>query len=380
MPMQRIGIIAESFGTLSDPHKTTSSALMKSSGYNIGNWAFWNATHKLAGPSARLIPGRPNSKDYIDDIDIIIIPAANWLQPRYDFSWLADFIEEMNKPCIMIGLGAQSHNEDIFHPMTEGTLRMLRAVSSRTPYIGVRGEYTYKTCQHHGINNVQVMGCPSLFTNNSPTLGQDISKKWQKHTDGKTIIHATMFPPNVKQAEQWLFEYLSKNDGTSYVVQAPQSFIKPQFREQLHEKDLAFMEKHRHSLREGIEIDELLQILYKKGYLPFSVDSWINYISFFSRAIGTRIHGSVLSLSATTPTICITHDSRTKELCKIMQIPSVPCETISKENTIDELFDQTKFNANTFNENRKVLAQTYKELFTEAGVAMTDHLGKIIGS
>jgi len=376
--MQRIGIIAESFGSLTDPAAGTSTTLMKSSGYNIGNWAFWNATSKLVGPNIKLISGHPNSKDYIDDIDIIIIPAANWLQSRYDFSWLAVFIEEMDKPCIMIGLGAQSHNEDIFHPLTEGTLRMLRAVSSRTPYIGVRGEYTYKTCQHHGINNVKVMGCPSLFTNNSPTLGQEISKKWGKHIDGKTIIHATMFPPNVKQAEQWLFEYLSNNEGTTYVVQAPQALIKPQFREKLHEKDLIFIEKYRHNLREGISTEELVDILYKKGYLPFSIDSWINYISFFSRAIGTRLHGSVLSISATIPTICITHDSRTKELCKIMQIPSIPCENISEENTVDELFDQTHFDASKFNENRKDLAQEYIKLFKQADVIMSNHLEKII--
>lgn len=201
--MQRIGIIAESFGNLSDPANTSSRILMKSSGFNIGNWAFWNATRKLVDGDVTLISGRPNSEDYIDKLDILIIPAANWLQHRYDFSWLADFIEDIDKPCIMIGLGAQSHSEETIHPLTEGTLRMLRAVSSRTPYIGVRGEYTYKICKHYGVDNVQVMGCPSLFTNNSPTLGEDISKKWQQHIDGKTIIHATMFPPNVKQVEQW---------------------------------------------------------------------------------------------------------------------------------------------------------------------------------
>lgn len=376
--MKKIGIIAESFGSLSSPFQTTSRSLMKSSGYNIGNWAFWNATYNLVNKNAILISGHPKAEDFINKIDILIISAANWLQPRYDFSWLADFIAEIDKPCIMIGLGAQSHNEDIIHPLSEGTVRMLQEVSSRTPYIGVRGEYTKKVCLQNNINNVKVMGCPSLFTNSSPTLGHDISKRWHLHVKGKTIIHATMLPKNVKQTEQWLFDYLTKSEGSSYVIQAPQSLIKPIFQEKLSEKEIIFLEKYRHTFREGISINKLQDILFNKSYLPYSVDAWINHISYFSRSIGTRIHGSVLSLSATTPTICITHDSRTKELCHVMQIPSITCESINKDNTIDEIFDEITLDAESFNENRRELAKQYQLLLLELGLSESSHLKKII--
>jgi len=374
MKYKHIGFIAESFGSLSKSIDFNSTELMKASGFNIGNWAFWNATKKIIKGKITLISGHPKAKDFINKIDILIIPAANWLQPRYDFSWLADFIERINKPCIMIGLGAQSHDEKIIPTLTDGTLRMLRAVSSRTPYIGVRGKYTDKVCRHHGIQNVRMMGCPSLFTNNSSFLGQDIAKKWQHHIDGKTIIHASMFPPNVKQVEQWLFAYLTQHHSTSYIVQAPQALIKAHFREPLHEKEEVFLDTYRHTFKEGISIESLQKVLYLKGYSPYSVDAWLNYISFFSRAIGTRIHGSILSISATIPTICITHDVRTKELCDIMLIPSIPCDSIDKKNTVDEIFNQFHFDAIAFNENRKQLAQSYNKLFLEAGISPSQHL------
>lgn len=376
--MLRIGIIAESFGDLPDPFQVTSRSLMKSSGYNIGNWAFWNATRRLINEDAILISGHPQVDDYINKIDLLVIPAANWLQPRYDFSWLADFIEGIDKQCVIIGLGAQSHDDDIVHPLTKGTLRMLKAASSRTPYLGLRGEYTKKVCEHYGITNVKVLGCPSLFTNNSPTLGRILNKKWEKRTNAKTIIHAAMFPSNVKHVEQWLFNYLISHCSASYVIQAPQSLLKPQFQEQLEDSDIEFLEKYRHTFQENIPLEELLDKLFHRGYLPYSIDAWINYISFFSRSIGTRIHGSVLSLSATTPTICITHDSRTKELCNVMKIPSTPCESISKEHTIDELFDNISIDANVFDENRRALAKQYQSLLHDSGATQSNHLNKIL--
>lgn len=187
-----------------------------------------------------------------------------------------------------------------------------------------------------------------------------------------------MFHNNVKHVEQWLFNYLSTNDNTSYIIQAPRAFIKPLFQEAFHSTEADFIEKYKGNFKEGIDTEEFLSILYNKSYSPPSVTSWINYINFFSRSIGTRIHGSVLSLSATVPTVCITHDSRTEELCKVMQVPSISCKLLSKDNTIDEVFDQINFDALAFNENRRYRAQQYKELFDEAGAPSSEHLNKMI--
>ena len=373
----RIGVLAKNFGTpYNEGTLVSSDFLMRESGRNIGNWAFWYATSKLIDANLSLISEKPKSKDYKDKIDIIVIPAANWLQPppRYDFAWLADFIEEMDKPCLMIGLGAQSHDNGKIPSLSEGTIRMLKAISKRSPYIGVRGEYTHKVCKTYGIDNVKVMGCPSLLINNSPSLGQSIAKRWPLHTNGKTIIHATMLRSNVKHIEQWLFDYLSKHDNSSYVIQDPKALIKPLFQEAFHQAEVNLIEKYKSHFKEGITTEEFLSILYNKSYSPPSVTSWINYINFFSRSIGTRIHGSILSLSATVPTVCITHDSRTEELCNVMKVPSVSCKLLSNEITIDEVFDQINFNANNFNENRKYRAQQYKELLESVEIPLSRHL------
>ena len=377
----RIGVYATNFGTpLNKDTLISSEFLMKESGNNIGNWAFWHATSKLLDAELSIISGNPKTKDYKDKIDIIAIPAANWLQPRYDFAWLADFIEEMDKPCIMIGLGAQAHNNNHIPDLSEGTIRMLKAVSARTPYIGVRGDYTYKVCKSYNIDNIKVMGCPSLFINSSPSLGQSIAKRWPQHTKGKTVIHATMFHNNVKHVEQWLFDYLSNNDNSSYIIQAPRAFLKPLFQETFHKTEIDFIEKYKNNFKEGVSTENFLSTLHAKSYSPPSVTAWINYINLFSRSIGTRIHGSVLSLSATVPTVCITHDSRTEELCNVMQVPSISCKVLTKENTIDEVFDQVDFDASAFNENRRYRAKQYKELFDEAGIISSKHLTDVIQS
>ena len=375
----RIGIFAPNFGIPINQETLVSSGfLMKASGNNIGNWAFWHATSKLFNADISSIGENPRSADYKGKIDYIVIPAANWLQPRYDFTWLADFIEEMNLPCLMLGLGAQSHRHDSIPELSEGTIRMMKAISSRTPYIGVRGEFTFKVCKSYGIENVKVLGCPSLFINNSPTLGESIAERWPLHKRGKTVIHATMFHNNVKHVEQWLFDYLRTNDNSSYVIQAPRSFIKPVFQEALHETELEFIEKYKGHFYDGGSSDDLLSVLYNKCYSPSSIVAWINYINLYSRSIGTRIHGSVLSLTATVPTVCITHDTRTEELCKVMKVPSISCKEISKENTIDEVFDQVSFDPAEFNDNRRNRAKQFKELIGAAGLASSKHLEKLI--
>ena len=43
---------------------------------------------------------------------MIVVAAANFLFPKFDFGGMADYIERANLPVAIVGLGAQSNSYD----------------------------------------------------------------------------------------------------------------------------------------------------------------------------------------------------------------------------------------------------------------------------
>ncbi len=74
-----------------------------------------------------------------------------------------------------------------------------------------------------------------------------------------------------------------------------------------------------------------------------------------------------MSLAAELPTICITHDTRTRELCDIMKVPQVASTAIHRYSSVSDLFEEVKFDGDLFEENRSDLAKKFLELISAAG-------------
>ena len=55
----------------------------------------------------------------------------------------------------------------------------------------------------------------------------------------------------------------------------------------------------------------------------YNVVRWRNAMATLDLIVGTRIHGSMISIAAKTPTLTIAEDARVKELCKQMRLPMV---------------------------------------------------------
>jgi hypothetical protein len=83
---------------------------------------------------------------------------------------LADFLEKVKLPCVMIGVGSQAPNYDSEIKLQKGTVRFLKIVSERSVSIGARGFFTASWLEKYGIKNVDIIGCPSFFWTCRPTL------------------------------------------------------------------------------------------------------------------------------------------------------------------------------------------------------------------
>lgn len=99
-------------------------------------------------------------------VDCVVIFAANWLQPRTDLSNLADALERVNLPVVVLGLGAQSGGKDLKPPeLSKGTQRFLSIVAECSSLISVPAKFTAETLAAYGVHNVAVTRCPFATAN-----------------------------------------------------------------------------------------------------------------------------------------------------------------------------------------------------------------------
>ncbi len=395
--MARVGYMADNFGEFSSSMKVTADNIMWKSGSNIGNFAFWNAAQLLFDEEMVLFPYGSKPDNYIGQLDFIVIPAANWLSVGQDFTWLATFIEAVDVPCLVFGLGAQSESTDNFPVLEKGTLDLLNVLSKRTPYLAVRGGYTKKLCKNLGINNVEALGCPSILTSPNQNLGEVVASKWARKPD-KVAIHGLNLKPNIQFVEQYLFNLLEEIKGSSYIIQEPRSFIRLMTQEGLTEEDNKLLKQAYHYLvlkksdqsimqvlrryvcpdYSNFSYDHFIRVLRASSYVPFSLNAWANYLFYHSHAVGTRIHGSIISLTAEIPSICIPHDTRTRELCHIMKIPALLLDQEVMPKSVDAMFSEVHFNAEIFDENRRDLAIKNADMIQQVGLKISPHLKQFL--
>ena len=371
--MKKVAYLAENFGSLPHGH-TPLSSVMHLSGHNIGNFAFWNANRKLFDEDVTLFGFGSNIAGLTkDNVDFIYIPAANFLNATSDLGWLAKLIRKIDRPCVIVGLGAQSEHEKTIPTLTHGTIDFLKEAAARTPYIGVRGSYSKSVCEANGIDNVRVMGCPSIFTNGDRTLGVKIEPAWSKPIE-KLAIHASSIKAHVRHAERMLFAQLSVHPGSSYILQRPVELMKVARGNLLTDADEKYI-SHAHSfLAPDLSRTSFLRIIRSYGVVPYSIDSWLFYLAGHSHSIGTRIHGAILSLSAGLPSVCITHDTRTRELCDVLKVPNIDCSTIKGFSSVGEILNSVKFDGKIFEDNRSELGKQYISLMNEAGIGASKYL------
>lgn len=70
--------------------------------------------------------------------------------------------------------------------------------------------------------------------------------------------------------------------------------------------------------------DALRAWLSKHALIFFNVREWESYLASRSFAIGARFHGNVAAMHVGTPTLTLTFDSRTREMCEYLEMPSMP--------------------------------------------------------
>ncbi|WCL55668.1 polysaccharide pyruvyl transferase family protein [Gimibacter soli] len=282
--------------------------------------------------------------------DQIILAGSNMLKATVNFGFLAKFVRETGLPFSIVGAGAQAQHEDEKLTVHEGTLRLFRVAKRSGGISGVRGEYTAKVLRENGIENVEVIGCPTMYLN----AGNPDFKVRQPNREQmeKVIISYKLdrkgYDNNdlLQQVQRQMFQdQLAR--GFHQIVQTNQRDGREAYEKAFSGENQALMRRYFDLPAEQLEA--LRDTGLNRTHLFFTWKEWRGFFDDADFTFGMRFHGNVMSIMAGVPTLWITHDTRTEELCRTAGFPYVTLDDLGRKGySFDhmlDLADMSDFNA-----------------------------------
>jgi hypothetical protein len=376
----RVGYLASNHGAVPAGRLSTppsGAEIMRETGQNTGNLAFWRAGAALVQEPLTLLPWHWNGRDGRDEIDLLMIPAANFLNPDWDFAGLADAITAFAGPVMVFGLGAQAQLESDEVVLRPGTVRLLHALSAQCSSLFLRGPFTAGICARHGVHNVTIAGCPSITLNPSPRLGAAIEERIGRELRRLSCAGAAT-KDEIQPLEAALFARVCATPGSSFILQCPAELIdltapgRPAEPQSLARARAFFAPD---AAAAAFHAD------FARVATCFTdADAWIARLrqDGIDYTINTRIHGTILALMAGIPSLAIGHDARIRELCSVMAIPCLPPGAVQGElDRIPDLFTALDFDGAAFDRRRRDLARLYRNHIAAAGLTPAANLATL---
>ena len=354
----RVGIVTTApAGRIENPGHRPTQDLYNMCGHNVGNLAFWGAVSAIVDTKPVYFPWSFRPEEVNEKVDVLVFPAANQLNPRFDLGSFAALFERVRVPLVVVGLGAQAATLGGEVQLKDGTIRWLRVIGERAPLIGARGMFSADVMAAHGVKNVEVTGCPSFQINPADNLGAQLAAK-SRGPFKRISVNQGDVPGNVRRAEAILCSYVAQHPS-QYVVQAPQMWLSAALgrNDEMKPEELA-------------TLTELFPdpAAHAKIVAYYDFREWIRALTHYDLSIGTRIHGNILALQAGIPAICIDHDSRTRELSETIMMPRLPIRTFIEWGSVEALVERYPFDWSLFDTNRRMLRNRIRSVFEAAGV------------
>lgn len=316
----RVGIISIQPGAR-NPADLPFAHFYTSLGSNTGNLMFTVAVHRqMRGEVTRFSFGF-DPKKVNEGCDCLVIPCANWLNPRVEWDWFCDLIAQVEIPVIPIGLGLQSPHRDLDRvAISPSSQRLAHLFAEKAPLISVRGDFTRDYLRSLGIDNAVTTGCPSLYTRVSDTETYA--------PEGGIALLSTRYPIrqdflDMKSLNNALFKVAVKHD-LDIIFQSEREEMEYLF----YRKAEALFPAH---LPDGLQQvygvetpEQLVAFIDRRGHCFTDLGSWAAYAQSKAGIIGTRLHGTILALNAGCPAVLFAHDSRTAEMIEFAALPTAP--------------------------------------------------------
>ncbi|UFZ01821.1 polysaccharide pyruvyl transferase family protein [Bradyrhizobium ontarionense] len=291
---------------------------------------------------------RIDPKEVHERFDMIVIAAANFLFPKFDFGGMADYIERADLPVAIVGLGAQSNSYDPNIELMPGTERFVKVIAERVPSIGVRGPYTQQVLARRGVHNVTVTGCPSFYMRGPGGLNLqakpfDQVKRISINASRDVIGHSF---DKEKMKNHVLDIYRAGVEWKGdFIAQSEQAEIRLADR-QLGASTDAQLNEIVTFLSGAVPADAARAWANEHVKVFFDVDQWLDAMSNYDFVFGTRFHGCMAAIQRGVPALVICHDTRTEDMCSFLGMPNVSIVKLNEVNVrqLYELSEPSKLN------------------------------------
>jgi len=322
------------------PYETLDRDLI---GQNSGNLIFAAASHKLLSAKDVSISVNgysfdPKRADEVSsEYDHVVIPFANAFRAGYgsQLRRAAEFVGKLKIPAVMLSGGAQSGPDGTFEVLKSiepDAKALVSALLDRSSHITVRGERTADYIKSLGFRDVLVIGCPSM-TMNGPG-----------HRVRKVVLDRDLYRVayNIQASKDLAGPLVADIEAKAESTYIPQDWATL---EQMLWATEHFLPTRDYRLPLRMEHK---QFLNNRARFMVDASTWINYMREMDLSVGPRIHGNVAGVLAGTPSVVLTHDSRTEELCRYHEIPYFSPEEVDKVSSLEQVLDRadyTSFNA-----------------------------------
>jgi hypothetical protein len=378
--MLRVGYFAANTGEIPVHLRWPSEQLMFNCGQNLGNLVFWHAVRRMFDDPVTMIGWDSNPEDFRGTVDRLVIPAANYLNPRWDFGPQAALVEALDCPVAIFGLGAQSEHETEAMDLPAGSVRFLQVVAERAGTIFVRGDTTAELCARYGVTNVAPLGCPSITLSDDPFLGRRLDALAGTELTALYSAGGTL-KGNTQEVEAKLFAMCCAIPESSYIIQEPRELVElaadmPMTRRGV----VTAMTVHRFMDPEA-SFQGFRRDLRRVTHWFADMPEWLRFAARHSHSVSTRMHGAIMSIMAGVPTVVLAHDSRIRELCRTMRLPHIdPAEASRILPNVGALFDAVPFDAAAFDARRQEIAGSYRAYLSGIGLSPSATLSALAGA
>lgn len=315
-----------------------------------------------------------------NECDYFIYRGQNCIYPGFfEKNLPLSLLKKIKIPFIHIGTGIQYSSDDDNMKLTAGDVNSLKYIHDSCVSCGVRGIRTQNLLNKYGINNVRVIGCPTLFWSLSPTMkvrhsswkdvgwtvtemgqGTDRHLAQMKWIDqlSKKADKLTVF---TQGGEVVLQEYILCRDGHVIHTREDQFISEKLILSKLNRKSLSKLENTvRWYYRSGSQ--KSIDSIVKHSFFSHNFVDYMKSMKEKSLIVGTRLHGGIMALSQGTPMILVWHDARTKEMADYMGIPNFNMMDMNVDLELE------KVNWDNFNMRYPKMYRDLVDFFNENGI------------
>ncbi|MCV0425185.1 MAG: polysaccharide pyruvyl transferase family protein [Roseibium sp.] len=305
-----------------------------------------------------------------NEYDYVVLRGSNYIHRDMDWELAEQVLRRLGLPVLAFGIGAQAPVNGKLQ-LSEATKNVLRIIAESTASIGVRGAFTAQVLWDMGIGNARIIGCPTAFRKNDPSLQITLPRFGDVEKIGLTI-RREVSPAYASDIRQYLTFHrnLIKSSAAKFdVTLMAQGEIEEKklvLGTDVQKEEAMFSLRNNAWVREWYLDDEMERLYRTNLFYSDVVADYDEVVKRCDFVLGYRLHGNLMALANGVPALYFTYDSRTREFAETFKIPSF--DVFSDEVfRLSDFWDQSRFDA--FNLNYQKTYRAMHQFLNENGIA-----------